>query len=232
MKTIGLIGGMSWESTKPYYEGLNHGIKDALGGLHSAKVLMYSFDFDEIVSLQRQGRWDECARQLSDVARRLYDAGAEALLICTNTMHKVFDEVQAAVPVPVLHIADALGEAVTARGDSRIALLGTRFVMEQPFYMERLKTRYGIECVVPESEADRQCIHDVIFNELCQGQLLPASRARYLDIIDSLTARGATAVTLACTEIGLLIRPQDTAVPLFDTTEQHINAAVKVALSR
>lgn len=231
MKTIGLIGGMSWESTKPYYEGLNIGIRGALGGLNSAQVLLYSFNFDEIVALQRQGDWEECARRLSEVARKLHDAGADALLICTNTMHKVFDDVQAAVPIPVLHIADALGAAAKARGDKRIALLGTRFTMEQPFYKERLHANYGIECIIPD-EDDRTCIHDVIFDELCQGVFRDESRARYLHIIDKLTAQGASSVALACTEIGLLIKPEDTSATLIDTTDVHIADAIAFALKQ
>jgi aspartate racemase len=225
MKTIGLIGGMSWESTLEYYRLINEGVKARLGGYHSAKCLLYSVDFAEIEALQRAGAWPQMAQALSDVAQRLERGGADFLLLCTNTMHKVADEMQAAVHIPLLHIADAAGEAIHAAGMQRVGLLGTRFTMEQDFYVGRLQRQFGLNVLVPGAE-DRRFIHQVIFDELVLGKIEPASRARYRAIIAGLVEQGAQGIILGCTEIGLLVKAEDSAVPLFDTTRLHAEMAV------
>ncbi len=230
MKTIGLLGGMSWESTATYYRLLNEGIKDALGGLHSAKILLHSVDFDEIARMQREGAWDEAGEMLGKAAAGLEAAGANMTLICTNTMHKVAPEIQAAIQIPVLHIADATAEVLLEQGIKRVGLLGTAFTMEQDFYRGRIASRFGIEVIIP-NEVDRQIIHDVIFDELCKGVISNASRAEYVRIVESLHQSGADAAILGCTEIGLLVKPNHTSVPLLDTTELHCAAAVKAALA-
>lgn len=230
MKVIGLLGGMSWESTQSYYRALNEGVKQALGGLHSARIVLYSVDFADIETLQHQGRWEETGDLLADAARSVERAGADCLLIGTNTMHKVAPAIQEAVGIPLIHIADATATVLLADGVKRVGLLGTRFTMEQAFYRERLEAQ-GIEVLVPD-EADRTSVHDIIYNELCLGQFQPASRQRYLEVIDTLTARGADAVILGCTEIALLVRPSDTDVSLYDTTAIHAASAVDFALCR
>ena len=229
MKTIGLIGGMSWESTQTYYRLLNEGARERLGGLHSAKVLLNSVDFAEIEPLQHQGDWQGTADILVKAAHSLEAAGADFMLICTNTMHKVAPEVQKAVTIPLLHIVDAAAEALKADGITTVGLLGTKFTMEQAFYRERLETK-GVNVLVP-NESQRNTVHEVIFKELCLGVTKPASKHDYLDIINDLHQQGAQAVILGCTEIGMLIKPTDTTVPLYDTTELHANAAVTYALS-
>jgi aspartate racemase len=229
MKTIGLIGGMSWESTLEYYRLINEGIKTRLGGYHSAKCLLYSVDFAEIEAMQRAGEWPQMALALSDVAQRLERGGADFLLLCTNTMHKVADEMQAAVHIPLLHIADAAGEAIRAAGMQRVGLLGTRFTMEQDFYVGRLQRKHGLDVLVPAAD-DRELIHRVIFDELVLGKIEAASRARYSAIIAELIAQGAQGIILGCTEIGLLVKPEDSAVPLFDTTRLHAEMAVAASL--
>ncbi len=228
MKTIGLLGGMSWESSQSYYRLLNEGIKRRLGGLHSARVILYSVDFAEIEALQHQGDWESTANILAEAARSTEAAGADFLMIGTNTMHKVAPEIAEAINIPLLHIADATAEALQNDGVNRVGLLGTRFTMEQAFYRSRLE-QAGIEVLVP-NEAERNDIHRIIYEELCRGQVLPGSRDNYLATIDSLSHRGAQAVILGCTEIGLLVRPSDTSVPLYDTTEIHADAAVRLAL--
>ena len=228
-KTIGLIGGMSWESSAEYYRLLNETVRARFGGLHSAPCLMLSVEFAEIATLQRAGEWDTLTAKMVDCAQRLEGAGAELLLICTNTMHKMADEVQAAVGVPLVHIADATGEKVRAAGLKKVGLLGTLFTMEQEFYRKRLCDGYGLDVLIPE-EADRSFIHKVIFSELCLGQTLDASRDEYREIIRKLVERGAEGIILGCTEIMLLIGPGDSPVPLFDTTAIHVQAALKVAL--
>ncbi len=228
MKTIGLLGGMSWESSQSYYRLLNEGIKRRLGGLHSARVILYSVDFAEIEALQHQGDWESTANILAEAARSTEAAGADFLMIGTNTMHKVAPEIAEAINIPLLHIADATAEALQNDGVNRVALLGTRFTMEQAFYRSRLE-QAGIEVLVP-NEAERNDIHRIIYEELCRGQVLPGSRDNYLATIDSLAHRGAQAVILGCTEIGLLVRPSDTSVPLYDTTEIHADAAIRLAL--
>jgi aspartate racemase len=229
MKTIGILGGMSWESTAGYYHAINEGVKRELGGLHSARIAMYSVDFEPIERLQHAGDWEGTATILVDAARRVEAAGADFLLIATNTMHKVAAQVEAAITIPLVHIADATGEALKADGVRRVGLLGTAFTMEQEFYKGRLAERFGMDVMVPD-EADRAAVHDVIYHELCLGRIEEASRARFLDIVHRLAESGAEAVILGCTEIGLLIRQADTAVRLYDTTAIHADCAVRLAL--
>lgn len=230
MKTIGLLGGMSWESTLPYYRHINEAVRERLGGLHSARLVLYSLDFHEIEALQRQGDWAAAGTLLADAARRLESAGADFLLLCTNTMHKVADAIEAASALPLLHIADPTAAAIQAAGLQRVGLLGTRFTMEQPFYRQRLEDRHGIQVLVPD-EPDRAEVHRVIYEELCRGVVSEASRQAYRQVISSLVARGAQAVILGCTEIGLLVRADDAEVPLFDTCVLHAQAAAERALS-
>ncbi|MFO7529080.1 MAG: aspartate/glutamate racemase family protein [Marinobacter sp.] len=228
MKTIGLLGGMSWESSQTYYRLLNEGVKARLGGLHSAKLILYSVDFAEIEALQHQGNWAETANILSGAARTLEEAGADFLVIGTNTMHKVAPEIEKAIGIPLLHIADATATALKRDGVSSVGLLGTRFTMEQDFYRVRLE-QSGIRVIVP-NESERELIHRVIYEELCQGTINQASKQAYLEIVASLAERGAEAVILGCTEIGLLIQQADTPVALYDTTEIHAAQAVEKAL--
>lgn len=229
MKTIGLIGGMSWESTVGYYQCINRGIQQQLGGLHSARIILNSVDFDPIEQRQRNGDWGGAAEILCQAARSVEAGGADCLLICTNTMHKVAPQVAAAVSIPLLHIADATGRALLSRGVSRVGLLGTGFTMEQAFYKGRLADRFGLDVLVPDAN-DRETVHRVIYQELCLGQIDPDSRVEYLRIIDNLKQQGAEAVILGCTEIGLLVAQADTQLPLFDTTAIHAAAAVEFAL--
>jgi aspartate racemase len=231
MRTIGLIGGMSWESTAVYYRRINEQVRTRLGGLHSADVVMRSVDFAGIVGLQKADRWDDAAAVLSAIGRDLQSAGAACLLICTNTMHKLADSVQRAVDVPLLHIVDVTAEALLAAGVRRPLLLATRYTMEQDFYLARLRDQHGIAAIVP-AEADRAIVHDVIFDELCQGIVKDSSRQRFVDIIARSRAAGADSVILGCTEIGLLIGPQDIDLPTFDSTLLHADAAVAFALDR
>lgn len=228
MKTIGLIGGMSWESTETYYRLINEKVRKQLGGLHSAKLVLYSLDFSEIAALQRKGDWDEMTKILTSAAQSVQSCGADILLICTNTMHKIAPQIEQATTAPLLHIADATIEVLRRDGITSVGLLGTRFTMEQAFYRERLE-EHGISVIIPE-DSERDAVHDIIFDELCQGIINPDSKATYLDIVDSLSARGAQAVILGCTEIGLLIQPSDTSVALYDTTEIHADQAVEFAL--
>jgi len=229
MKTIGILGGMSWESSAEYYRLINEGIAARLGGSHSAKCLLYSFDFHEMEALQTAGRWEEATGLMIDAALALKGGGAQFLVIATNTMHKVAAAVEAAAGIPLLHIADAAGEAITQYPYKRIGLLGTAFTMEEPFYRERLESRYGLKVLIPE-KADREAVHRVIYKELVAGKIVPESKKEYQRIIGSLIASGAQAVLLACTEIGLLIKKNDCTVPLFDTTVIHAHAAVEYAL--
>jgi aspartate racemase len=229
MKTIGLIGGMSWESTGHYYRLLNEEVKARLGGLHSARCLVASVDFADIEPLQRAGRWDEAGLVLNRAALGLERAGAEVLLVCANTMHRVADEVMRGVSLPLLHIVDVTAERVRAGGVRRVALLGTRYVMEEDFYLGRLAGRHGLDVRVP-GPADRAEVNRVIFEELVLGQVKPASKARYVSIMNGLVAGGAEAVIAGCTEIGMLVQQADLAVPLFDTTVLHARAAVDWAL--
>lgn len=229
MKTIGLIGGMSWESSVTYYRVINEYVARRLGGLHSAKCLLWSFDFDEIHRFQQEGRWDEATRSMINAAAALRRGGADFLVICANTMHKMADEVQAATGLPLLHIADATAERIKAAGLRRVGLLGTRFTMDQDFYRGRLIERHGLEVSIP-ADADRQFVHDVIFSELCRGVVADASRQRCRAIIRSLTDGGCGGMVLGCTELGLLITPDDSPVPLFDTAIIHAEAAAALAL--
>lgn len=223
MKTLGLIGGMSWESTVPYYRQINQQINQRLGGLHSANIILYSVDFQQIEALQRSGDWQRAGQILAEAAQALQRAGAQGLVLCTNTMHKVADAILAATPLPFLHIADATAQQIKAQGLRRIGLLGTRFTMEQDFYKDRLLAQ-DIDVLIP-AEADRMLVHQVIYDELCLGQINPDSRLAYQQIIAGLVAQGAQGVILGCTEIGLLVQPEDAAVPLFDTTAIHARAA-------
>ena len=231
MKTIGLIGGMSWESTASYYKALNLGIKSTLGGLHSAKICLYSVDFHEIEQLQHDGLWDETAQILTCAAQAVEAGGADFILICTNTMHKVVPQIEPHISKPILHIADSTAEALIADGITKVGLLGTRFTMEQSFYKQRLTDKFGIDVVVP-NEAQRTTVHEVIYQELCKGKISQSSRNHYLKVIEDLVKQGAEAVILGCTEIALLVEPQHTKVKLYDTTQIHANAAVKLALQQ
>jgi amino-acid racemase len=228
MKTIGLLGGMSWESTVGYYRAINEGIKAAFGELHSAKIAMVSVDFDPIAKLQHEGDWEETGRLLAEAAKSIQAAGADFLLICTNTMHIVVPQIEAAIDIPVLHIADATAEVLSQRGIKTVGLLGTAFTMEYAFYKGRLEEKHGIRVIVPNEE-DRKNVHDIIYDELCLGNQLEASKAKYLRIIDTLSAEGAEAVILGCTEIGMLVRQSDTDVMLLDTTAIHAEKAVQAA---
>lgn len=229
MKTIGLIGGMSWESTQNYYKAINQGVKERLGGLHSAKIVLVSVDFAEIEELQRLGDWNKSAELLASAAKSLERAGADFFLICTNTMHKVAEQVQAAVNIPLLHIADATAKTLLLDGINTVGLLGTRFTMEQDFYKGRLIDHFQLGVVVP-NEAEQTVVHQVIYNELCLGVVNPMSRECYLDIIQQLVEQGAQAVILGCTEIAMLVEPNHTSVKLYDTTAIHAEAAVDFAL--
>ena len=230
MKTIGLIGGMSWESTVPYYRQVNETIKNRLGGLHSAKCILYSLDFHEIERLQHAGDWDAAGAVLAGAARSLEAAGAEFLVLCTNTMHKVAASIETAVDIPLLHIADPTAFEIKQAGHSIVGLLGTKFTMEQPFYRERLEERHGIQAIVP-STADREIVHRVIYEELCLGIVSSHSRDEYRRIMKNLVAQGAQAIILGCTEISLLVGQQDAEVALFDTTAIHARAAADEALA-
>ena len=229
MRMIGLIGGMSWESTAVYYRRLNEQARQRLGGLHSADILMRSVDFDAIVGLQQQGRWDEASRILVDIARGLEHGGAGCVLICTNTMHKLADEVQQAVSIPLLHIADVTATAIKAAGLKRPLLLATRYTMEQDFYVTRLRQRFGLDPVIPDAD-DRTVIHDIIFDELCQGIVRRESRERYLEAIARGKALGADSVILGCTEICLLVGPEHIDLPVFDSTMLHADAAIEFSI--
>lgn len=220
MKTIGLIGGMSWESTIPYYRQINETIKQRLGGLHSAKIVLYSVDFQEVEALQHAGQWEQAGLLLADVAQRLETAGAEGLVLCTNTMHRVASAIESATRVPLLHIADPTAEAIKRAGVSTVGLLGTRFTMEQDFYRARLEDKHGLTVLTPNTE-DRDTVHRIIYDELCLGRIDADSRAAYIEIINRLVENGAEAVILGCTEISLLIEPQHVDIPLFDTTQLH-----------
>ena len=228
MKTIGLIGGMSWESSASYYRMLNEQVKQRLGGLHSAECLMYSVDFEEIERFQSQGKWQEAGERLADVARSLEKGGAELIVLCTNTMHKVVSSIEEAITIPVVHIADATAKEIHANHLHTVGLLGTKYTMEQDFYKERIADS-GIEVLIPEA-AERDMINQVIFDELCLGEILDSSKVEFQKVIQKLIDRGAEGIILGCTEIGLLIQQDDAQVPLFDTAKIHVEAAVKEAL--
>ncbi|MDX1583457.1 MAG: aspartate/glutamate racemase family protein [Thermoanaerobaculia bacterium] len=230
MRTIGLIGGMSWESTVSYYQTINRVVGDRLGGLHSARIVIYSVDFQEIEELQRKGDWNETGRILGEAAVALRAAGAEFLVLATNTMHKVAEAITDASHLPVLHIADATAEAVESDGIDTVGLLGTRYTMEQDFYRARLEEKHGLRVLVPD-ENDRRVVNDTIFDELCRGRILDGSRNRYVRIIESLVDRGAEGIILGCTEIGLLVGEENSSVPIFDTSRIHAEAAALEALN-
>jgi aspartate racemase len=229
MKTIGLIGGMSWESSIEYYRIINEAIRGRLGGLHSAKCVMASVDFAEIEPLQHLGKWNEAAEILIAAARSVEAGGADFVIVCTNTMHKVADEVQKHLRIPILHIADATAQAVKAEGLKKVGLLGTKFTMEEDFYKGRLIQKHNLEVIVPPAEA-KDVVNRVIYDELCRGEIKPSSKTKYLGIIEHLAKEGAEGIILGCTEIGLLVKKEDCQVPLFDTTRIHALAAVEFAL--
>jgi len=231
MKVIGLIGGMSWNSTLEYYRIINESVAQRLGGLHSARLVLYNLDFDEIIRAQREGRWDDTASILIGAGNAVKRAGADFLVICTNTMHKVADDVEEKVGLPLLHIVDVTGDAVRERGLHRIGLLGTRFVMEGPFYQGRLRDSFAIEVLVP-GEDDMDTIHQIIFDELCEGKIKASSRRVCADIISKLVNKGAEGIVLGCTELPLLVRPSEIHAPIFDTTRLHAEAAVNLALAK
>ncbi|MEM7780069.1 MAG: aspartate/glutamate racemase family protein [Pseudomonadota bacterium] len=230
MKTIGIIGGMSWESSAQYYALINRAVRDRLGSPHSAKILMDSLDFGPVAALQAEGKWDQLAEMLIESAQRLEAGGAECLVLATNTMHKCADALENASDLPLLHIADATADAVCAEGITRVALLGTAFTMEQAFYRERLEEHHGLDVMVPDAEA-RAEIHRIIYDELIAGEVLDPSREIYRDIIATLADEGAQGVIFGCTEIGLLLSQSDSPVPVFDTTALHAEAAVEFTLS-
>jgi aspartate racemase len=230
MKTIGLIGGMSWESTVTYYRQINETIKERLGGLHSAKIVLYSVDFHEIEQLQRGGDWEAAGVILAEAARSLQTAGASFLVLCTNTMHKVASSIEMAVTIPLFHIADPTAAEIKRAGYSTVGLLGTRFTMEQPFYRDRLSERHGLRVIVP-TPTDRETVHRIIYEELCLGVVNDNARNEYRRIMGNLAFQGAEAIILGCTEISLLVTQQDSAAPLFDTTAIHARAAAEEALS-
>ena len=229
MKTMGLIGGMSWESSLEYYRIVNETVKEKLGGLHSCKCLMYSVDFGVIEALQHQNKWDELTKLMIEAAQNLKHGGADFIVICTNTMHKMAPEIETATGLNVLHIADFTGAAISKDQIQKVGLLGTRCTMEGDFYKKRLKDNYDIEVIIPE-DADRQIIHDIIYNELCLGIIKDDSRQRYIDIINKLCANGAEGIILGCTEIPLLIKQSDVLIPVYDTTKIHAESAVEFAL--
>ncbi len=231
MKTIGLLGGMSWESTALYYKQINEEVKKQMGGLHSAKVVIYSVDFDEIEKLQHSGKWDETSKILSEAAQNIQNAGADFLLICTNTMHKVAPIIQENISIPILHIANATGKKLQEEGIKKVGLLGTAFTMEQDFYKNTIQANFDIEVIVPNKE-DIKIVHKIIYEELCLGKINDSSKKEYLRIMDLLKAKGAQGVILGCTEIGMLVSQNDTNIKLFDTTSIHALEAVNKALKK
>jgi len=229
MKTIGLIGGMSWESSLEYYRIINETVKEKLGGFHSAKCLMYSVDFEEVEKLQRHGKWDEATALMIDAAQRVKKGGADFVVICTNTMHKMAEEVQSSINIPLLHLADVTAERIKAQGLKKVGLLGTKFTMEEDFYKGRLIKKHGLEVMIPDDE-EREVINNILYNELCMGEIKKISKDKFKKIIDNLVLKGAEGIILGCTEIPLLIDKEDYEIPLFDTTRIHAEEAVKYAL--
>lgn len=230
MRTLGILGGMSWESTAEYYRLINRGVAERLGGLHSARILMHSVDFAEVAELQQAGAWRGAGEMLAEAAQGLERIGAEAIVLATNTMHQVAGDIERAIGIPLIHIVDPMGETLVHHGIRRAGLLGTRYTMELPFWQERLRERYGVELVVPD-ERDRALVHRVIFDELCRGRIDAESRAQYIAVTERLGDAGAEAVIFGCTEIGLLLRPDDVAISAFDTTALHAAAAVNYSLA-
>jgi aspartate racemase len=231
MKTIGLIGGMSWESTLEYYRIINEHVRERLGGLHSAECILYSVDFEKVERLQHAGKWRELAALMTSIAQKLQDAGAQGIVICSNTMHKVAEEVQEGLKTPIIHMVDATAAEIKRKGLKKVALLGTRFTMEDEFYRRRLKEKHGIDTITP-GEKDRVKTHRIIYRELCVGILKQSSRKELARIVRKLAARGAQGVILGCTEIPLLLKQEDAAIPLFNTTEIHAKAAADFMLSQ
>jgi len=229
MKTIGLIGGMSWESSVEYYRIINELVKSELGGLHSAKSIMYSVDFEEIEKYQSEGNWEKAGEVLAQAAKNVENGGADFIVLCTNTMHKVASQMEQAVSIPMLHIADATADKIVAAGIKKIGLLGTKYTMEQDFYKGRLIDKFGLDVIVPE-KADIEVINGIIFEELVLGIIKEESKLKYIKIMDKLIKKGAEGIILGCTEIGLLIKAGDASVPLFDTTYIHAEKAVQLAL--
>jgi len=230
MKTIGMIGGMSWESSLEYYRILNETVKARLGGLHSARCLMYSVDFAEIEKFQHQGKWNEATEMMIDAAKKVENGGADFLIICTNTMHKMADEVQKNIKIPLLHIADATAEKIKSHGLKKIGLLGTRFTMEEKFYKGSLVEKHKLNVIIPNTY-ERRIVHQVIYEELCKGEIKESSKAKFLEIMKHLVEDGAEGIILGCTEIGLLVKQEDSLVQLFNTTKIHAEAAVDFALA-
>lgn len=231
MKTIGLIGGMSWESSLEYYRIINETAKLKLGGLHSAKCIMYSVDFEEIEVLQHQGKWDELANIMANVAEKLKNGGADFIVICCNTMHKAASDIEDKVGLKVLHIAEATGKEIIQNGMKKVGLLGTKYIMEQDFYKKFLKEKFNIDVVIPD-ECERELVHDVILNELCKGVIDASSKRKYVKIINNLTLKGAEGIILGCTELPLLIKPEDVNIPIFDTATIHAISAFEFALDK
>ena len=230
MKTIGLLGGMCWESTLAYYRMINEGVNRVLGGLHSAKIIIYSVDFDSIERLQRAGNWKEIAKILSEAAKNIQKADADFLLICANTTHKIAQEIEASIQIPLIHIADATAEVLIQEGIKTVGLIGTAYTMEQDFYKGRLSDKYGLKVLVPD-EGNRKIIHETIYKELIFGKIVPDSKAEFLRIIDSLALSGEEGVILGCTEVGMLVNQSDTKIKLFDTTAIHAKKAVEYAIA-
>jgi len=230
LKTIGLIGGMSWESTVDYYRYLNEGVKESLGGLSSAKILLYSYNFSEVEVMQHSGDWDGLTKDMVEKATKLQEAGADMIAICTNTMHKMAPDIEKAVNIPLIHIADAAGAVIKKRGQKKVALLGTNFTMNGDFYKGRIKEKFDIEVIVPNEE-DKQIVHNIIYDELCRGVIKEESKSKYIQIIEKLAREGAEGVILGCTEIPLLIKVGDTSIPVYDTTKIHSDALLKEAIN-
>lgn len=229
MKTIGLIGGMSWESSLEYYRIMNEKVRTELGGLHSAKVILYSVDFEEIQILQHQNRWDELTSIMKEAAKSLERAGAEIIVIGTNTMHKMADDIEKSINLPLIHIADATSEVIKGRGLTKTGLLGTKFTMEQDFYKKRLHEKHGLDVIIPD-DGDREIIHSIIYNKLCLGKIDELSKKEFIRIIDKLISEGAESIILGCTEIPLLVKQEDVSVPVLDTTRIHAEKAVMEAV--
>jgi aspartate racemase len=230
MKTIGMVGGMSWESSLEYYRIVNETVKARLGGLHSAKCIMYSVDFAAIEELQHKGKWDEATELMIDAAKRVESGGADFIIICTNTMHKMAEQVQQGINIPLLHIADATARKIKSQSLSKIGLLGTRFTMEEDFYKGRLISNHDLDVIIPNKD-EKATVHRVIYDELCRGEIKESSKAQFIKIIDHLVEQGAQGIILGCTEIGLLVKQEDSLVPLFDTTKIHAETAVDFALT-
>ena len=232
MKIIGLIGGMSWESSLEYYRIINELVKNKMGGLHSGRIIIYSLDFEEIEKMQSAGNWDDLTQKMIECAQTLENAGAEMILICTNTMHIMAEDVKNSINIPLIHIADSAAEKIKRMNLKKVGLLGTKYTMEQDFYRGRLKEKYDLDVIIPESQEDREMINEVIFKELCVGEINESSKSKYLEVIENLIKRGAEGILLGCTEIPLLIKQSDVEMPLFDTMTIHADAAVRYSIEK